>query len=549
MIIVTMLRHFVTPVLVSLIVAVLTVITWQSLELNGERQVAQIAEAESYAARSRLIRDIETFLRAVRDVHKYWSTYAHLSQDQWVSDAGIELGHFAGLDVLLWSDSGRSVRFARTSKNPVLNYRPTDEEWKSYESLLERVKSVRGEAVLGPFPRGDDSDMHEFYVVFAPPDESGTIIAVVNAHRTLENLLADSSPGYALSVSWNDTILYQRGEAGRDVPESWRREGLIRNSMDVLWKVTHVPTASLAETMTTPAIKAVLVSGLLIAALLGLLLFENGRARRRAAAAEFAEKQVSDLNRGLEQQVTDRTKELAGRTTDLLTITESVGHDLRNPLNSISTNTQLLELKYGSMLGEDGATILNQTTINVRRMTEILDRLLGFSMISNASFGRHPLDMKRFAAEIVEELQSSEQDRSVIVDIEDLPEADADPTMVRILLMNLLSNALKYSRQQEVRNITVGSVSANGACAYFVRDNGSGFDEAVADRLFQAFARMSHDGEADGLGLGLHIASRVVKRHGGRIWAESNPGDGATFYFTLEPAADAETAYAAGITN
>jgi hypothetical protein len=345
-------------------------------------------------------------------------------------------------------------------------------------------------------------------------------------------------------------MLYARGEPGagepgngvpdESVPAVWQREGLIRNSLDVIWEVTHAPEPGLVQSMRTPAVQAVRTAGLIIAALMGLLILENGRAQSRAATAERTKRQLAELNEDLEGQIAVRTKELEDRSADLLTIADSVGHDLRNPLNIISINTQLLELKFASALGDDGLKTLKQTGANVHRMTEILDRLLGLSVLSNATFSREPLDMRQIVADLFEELQSTEPGGSVELVLDDLPPAEADRTLVRTLVTNLLSNALKYSRGCNARRIDIGCIVQNGVPAYFVKDNGVGFDDASAHRLFHAFERLSHDDSTDGLGLGLHIAARVVKRHDGRIWAEGSPGGGATFYFTLQPMAPNE---------
>src|SRR5690606_9354986 len=167
-------------------------------------------------------------------------------------------------------------------------------------------------------------------------------------------------------------------------------------------------------------------SGLAIAALVGLLLFENGRARSRARAAEVAEERLAELNRNLEGQIAERTKELADRSADLGTITDSVAHDLRNPLNAISVNTQLIEQQYGSALGEEGLTALARTSVGVKRMAEILDRLLGLSIISHATFQRERVDLREMVTDIFEELAASEPPPAVQCDVADLPEADAD---------------------------------------------------------------------------------------------------------------------------
>jgi signal transduction histidine kinase len=530
-----LLNRFTTSLLLAGIIALLTVVTWKALRDQQHIQVAQIAEAESYAARSQLIRNIDTMLRALADVKEYWLIYGHLPRDQWASDAGIELAHFTGIELILWNDPARGVRYARTTENPVFDYRPTDEEWKALEKIDARAGQVKEDAILGPYI--DDAGVTTFEIYMTTSDGAGDsahLVAVVDSAKSFGHWLADESPGYAISVFWNDVSLHKQGEPATGLPESWTRDGMIRTSLGTLWRVVHEPTEELARTHDGPAITAVLWTGLAIAVLIGLLVFENGRARSRALAAEAAEQKLADLNRDLEQQIADRVRELADRTADLETITDSVAHDLRNPLNSISVNTQLMQQQFGAELGEEGGAALQRTSSSVKRMTEILDRLLGLSVVSQSIFRRQQIDLREIVVDVFTELSSTEQPPAIELVVDDLPWVNADPVLVRTLIMNLLSNAIKYTREKSDRRIEVRSDTRDGISCYCVRDNGIGFDPESAERMFHAFERLDGNGETDGVGLGLDIAARVVKRHDGRIWAEGRRGEGAAIYFTLE---------------
>ena len=531
-----MTRRVILSVLASAAVVVLTLLAWQALQGYQTRQIARIAEVESYAARSQLIRNVDTMLRALRDIRDYWDQYGHLPRDQWESDAAIEQAHFEGLEVLVWSDEARGTRYVRDAEHPVFDYRPSDEEWVTYDSLITRASNAPGEAILGPFI--DDTGRKvtvEIYVVSSQPGSSGSLVAVVDTQQAFEHLLKDESPGYAISVLWDDVVLYRRGEPAADIPVSWMRDGMIQTTMGTLWRVVHTPDEGLVKSLRTPAVSGVLVAGLAIALLMGLLVFENSRAGSRAAAAEVAERKLAELNRDLEAQISQRTAELADRSTDLETITDSVAHDLRNPLNTISVNTQLLEQQYADVLNGEGMAALHRTSSGVRRTTEILNRLLGLSVVSHATFDPQDLDIADVVREVFDELVASEQPPPVELVIEkDLPPARADLTLVRTLITNLVSNAIKYTRDKTERRIEVRSETRDGVVVYCMRDNGIGFDPKLRDQLFRAFKRLDGN-KTDGLGLGLDIAARVVRRHGGVIWADAAEGDGAIFFFTLEP--------------
>ncbi|MEX2123626.1 MAG: ATP-binding protein [Woeseia sp.] len=529
-----MVKRFITSLLLALIVALITIATWKVLRDHQYAQVARIAETESYAARSQLIRNVDTMLRALRDVREYWSLYGHLPRNQWATDAGVELAEFKGIEKILWSDPARGIRYARSSEHPVLDYRPSDQEWRAVENLYSRAPPAAGESIVGPFVDDSGKVTYEIHISSPQREQSGVLIAVIDTQKSFDRLLLDESPGYAISVLWKDVLLYKRGSTSPGFPQSWSREGMIRTSPGTLWRVVHQPTMELAESLETPALTAVLWTGLAIAVLVGLLLFENGRAQSRALAAEAAEQKLADLNRDLEKQIAERVQELADRTMDLETITDSVAHDLRNPLNSISVNTQLLQQQFHDTLGQEGLDALDRTSSGVRRMTEILDRLLGLSVVSHTIFNPQEMDIGEIVSDVFEELNATEQTPPVQIVVDDLPKADADPTLVRTLIMNLLSNAIKYTRDKPERRIDVSSELRDGVAVYCVRDNGIGFDPDSAERMFQAFERLDGSG-ADGVGLGLDIAARVVRRHGGRIWAEGKRGSGAAFYFTLEP--------------
>lgn len=496
-----------------------------------QSKVALIAETESYTTRSKLVRSVNSMLESIRDLHAYWEEFGALPSEEWPQLRGLEWRVIPGISTILWFDEARDTRYLHTSQHAVLNYRPGDDEWRELEPLRRQAVSITDEAILGPFPSGDG---HRFHVVVNAAPYGGTLVAVVDARAALQEFLRDESPGYAIDVTWEDAVIYRRGSRATGIPSEWVREGQIRNSMGVVWKVVHAPTAGLAGSLVTPALAAVLPMSLLVSALLGLLVVENGRVNVRAAAASRAERRVARLNRELEQQVAERTEELAKRTADLETITESVAHDLRNPLNAISVNVQVLEQQLGESLGQDGREALERTTSGVSRMAEILDRLVGLSVASRATFEPETLNMTELVAGEFERLQSVEPPPAVDFRLEPLPDVKGDSTLVQILVLNLLSNALQSTRVKSDRRISVSCSTQGGVQTFCIRDNGRGLDSEHAKRIFHPFEQLSAGATANGLGLGLTIASRVVKRHGGRIWAEGVAGKEAAIYFTLE---------------
>lgn len=525
-----------TATIIALIVGGASTYAWQELARRASEQFAQQAEAVSYAARSELARDLQVQAHALHDVARYWNTYGHLGADQWNDDAQVEINHFEGIEVLLWHDQDRGIRYATTPADFSLRRRPSDQQWMRYSRLLEGLDPERGDSVVGPLADGDGEYSFREQIMVDGPVINGRLVALVDADNLLRELLRDSSPGYSIAVYWGEALLYQRDEPASEIPEAWRREGLIRLPSGPLWRVVHRPTARLVAAQTEPALPGLLASGWAIAILLGLLVYQNGRVRQRAQAAEAAERRVAAMNAELEALVEQRTRELAERTGDLETISESVVHDLRNPLNVVAVNTQLLrhQLDAGPDPGSsDHASLLERIEQAKEQMAAILDRMHAFSQVSFAPFSREAIDMGALAAEVFAEVAAGEPPPPIELRLGELPTCNADATMVRILLLNLLGNACKYSRDRDQRYVEIDASPSAEGTVYSVRDNGSGFDIDDAEKLFDPFVRSAPCEQIEGRGVGLAVVARIVRRHGGRIWAEGRPGVGAEFRFHL----------------
>jgi light-regulated signal transduction histidine kinase (bacteriophytochrome) len=230
--------------------------------------------------------------------------------------------------------------------------------------------------------------------------------------------------------------------------------------------------------------------------------------------------------------VEERTAALQVANRELEAFSYSVSHDLRSPLRSLDGFSQALIEDYGDQLEGDGLDYLNRIRTASQRMARLIDDLLLLSRLSRGEMSRDRIDLSRLATEVADDLREADPDRVVEIEIEPGLVASADQRLVRVLLQNLVGNAWKFTAKQETATIQVAH--ANGAAqAFMVRDDGVGFDMAYADKLFGAFQRLHSAGEFEGTGIGLATVQRIVHRHGGRVWAESELGSGATFYFTL----------------
>jgi signal transduction histidine kinase len=247
---------------------------------------------------------------------------------------------------------------------------------------------------------------------------------------------------------------------------------------------------------------------------------------------KLAERQVVLLNLDLERRVVERTQELAELNKELEAFTDSVSHDLRAPLRGIRGYAEILR-SGGELPGEAGA-LVERIIAQGGHMEQLIEALLELSQLSRYALTRISVDMTDIASATLQELQARDPARSVRWTVQPGLRAHADPRLVRVLFENLLGNAWKFTRDRADATIEVGStVPRSGRSVYFVRDNGAGFDPQYAERLFRPFQRLHPASRFEGTGIGLATVQRIIHRHAGRIWAESRPGEGATFYFEL----------------
>jgi PAS domain S-box-containing protein len=250
-------------------------------------------------------------------------------------------------------------------------------------------------------------------------------------------------------------------------------------------------------------------------------------------ARKRAEEQVRKLNAELEQRVRERTAELETTARELDAFAYSVSHDLRAPLRSLHGFSRFLEEDYSDRLDEDGLQYVARIKSSVAKMGQLIDDLLRLSRATRTELNREPVDISALAGEVIEELRAAEPDRQVEAEVTPGLATTGDSHLLRLALDNLLSNAWKFTSRCEHAVITVGTLPQPGDQVFFVRDNGAGFDMRYEAKLFDPLQRLHTADEFEGNGIGLAIVHRILGRHGGRIWAESEIGAGATFFFTV----------------
>jgi signal transduction histidine kinase len=239
------------------------------------------------------------------------------------------------------------------------------------------------------------------------------------------------------------------------------------------------------------------------------------------------------LARRIARQLQKASAALEASNKELEAFSYSVSHDLRGPVRAIDGYSSMLLLDHADALPAEGKRYLETVRSNAKQMGQLIDDLLAFAHLARQELGRQRFYPRRLVDECFEKLRAQTGDTAVECVAGALPVCEADPALVRQVFMNLIGNAFKYSSKAEHPRVEVGCERHGAENAYFVRDNGVGFDMKYAGKLFGVFQRLHRQEEFEGTGVGLAIVQRIVQRHGGRVWAQAAPGEGATFYFTL----------------
>ncbi len=246
-----------------------------------------------------------------------------------------------------------------------------------------------------------------------------------------------------------------------------------------------------------------------------------------------AQETIQALNDDLERRVAERTIQLEEAVKELETFSYTVSHDLQAPLRTMNGLSQAVLEDFGPLLPEEGKHYLRTIRKNAQKMSTLVGDLLSFAASKHHDIAKQQLDTEQMVREILVDLEAQYTDRHIEVQVASLPPCLGDPNLLKQVWTNLLSNAFKYTRKCEHARVEIGWGAGTNGDAYFIRDNGVGFDMQYAERLFSVFQRFHSQQEYEGSGVGLATVRRIIQRHGGTIWAEAGEAGGATFYFTL----------------
>jgi two-component system sensor kinase len=393
-------------------------------------------------------------------------------------------------------------------------------------------------------PETDSTGALAYRVLLPAPsgeDHPGLLVAHVRLNDLLTPLLQARGAEYAVTIDWRGVRIFDRGEPLQPARDWWNAEEALTLPYDMLWRFRHEPTAELAAARLTPAPHYLLATGVALSLLLGVLAHQWRLVSRQARVLEATNQALEERGRGLEhlnleleRRVADRTERLEEVVSELEAFNYSVSHDLRSPLGAVLNLAAILAEDYAERpLGDEGLALLSRIERAALRANTLLEDLLKLSRARQAPLELDTIDMNALAREMFAQVRSAQEDDGVTLVLDELPEARGDRTLIGAVLTNLFANAFKYSRGAPKRQVSVTAQVDDDHCVYEVADTGHGFDMRFASKLFGLFERLHGDREVEGTGIGLALVARIVKRHGGRVEAEGEPGVGARFRFSL----------------
>ena len=520
--------------------ASLGLLLWTSVtrrwDLETERATQGYASALAHVIESEFSR-LDTVLRRRAQL---WTTDAS-STDRvaWRDDVEIVLAENPALLAVLRADPSWEIAGSAEGKQLLREVLP--------EARREEV-DADGEFLFGPLVATDGREVIGIQVRTSNDGmDKRTVFALFDAQRVVKDLLGERALGFALAVSADGHEVYRRDPANGHVRSSLRKTEpiVLPNGKPWLLEVAPASDATWVSPEQGPALAlavGLLVSGLIAAAVhFGTLSWRRERMLRRANSA--LERQIIDTRHGqgelrqlsetLEARVAERTADLNETIVELETFNYSVSHDLRGPLGAVINFAAILQEDYGERLDATGKDYLARIIGSASSAVSMMDALLAYSRSGRTELQKVHLDMQRVVREVCGDLEARFPQLRSAVKVGDLPSVFADENMMRFIFTNLIGNACKFARSDESPQIEVGGYPGSNETVFFVRDQGIGFDMRFAEKLFKVFERLHASDDYEGHGVGLAIVARMVRRHGGRVWAQGAVDKGATFYFTV----------------
>jgi signal transduction histidine kinase len=518
----------------------LSVYVWRDMDRQWEAQIDATTAGFASRLRGTVSDHVDALYAELRRRGRFWnSSTLRTDRELWGQDAEAFLADNPAVLAVVRSAGDWQLAGSPESKRALFDALP---------ELRRRQPDPEDDFVSAPLRLPDGRTVMGMQVAVATEGDDAThsVFALVDPARLVDEAIGNRAPLYGVSVTAGTDPVFARTPPGPELSK-WRKAETVGLPLGRTWTLETWPTADAIASPSEQGPLLALVGGLFASALIAVSLHFGTLAWRRERAlrginASLAE-QVGETLRGqdelrklsaeLEARVAERTSELAETIIELETFNYSASHDLRGPLGAIINFAAILKEDYGDGLGR-GVEHLDRIINSATAAVSMMDALLAYSRSGRTELRRQPLAMHLLVREVIAEVSASTPGLDSSVSIGDLPDAFADENLTRLVLTNLIGNAFKFVRAGDKPQVEISGSVDEHQIVYVVRDEGVGFDMRFADKLFRVFERLhtSADGY-QGHGVGLAIVARVVRRHGGRVWAQSAEGRGATFYFTL----------------
>lgn len=524
----------------------ITLLLWQTLLVQEHRTIeATIANTIAHVE-SEVTARMEARVLALNRLAARLARMKAQSQEEWTADAETIVRDFPGFQAISWIDSSRRVRWlAPLAGNEALLEEGVMSE-PARRILFERVHETRTIAISRTL---DLVQGGRGFVVYVPVSHGRDFFGVIgggcHAETLFATILRGIAPGYSLTIMAADEELYRRSPSAPALEAEWGQHGTIE-FFGTRWDMRVWPQAETLADHSSVLPSMALGSGLLATSLFSMIVALAQESRRRARAGEItnrelarentkrkeAETEVRVLNTALEQRVRERTTALERANADLQQLAYVSAHDLQEPVRMISTYTQLLASRYQGKFDAEADRFINFTIEGTSRMHALLTDLLAYLQIDQSEADRRETNCEEILETVLRGLQDTITAAAALVTHDPLPKVGANAKQLTIVFRNLLENALLF-RLAKPPWVHVWAERRDDAWLFAVRDNGIGIEPQYAKQIFLMFERLHTQAEYPGTGMGLTLCQKIVERHGGKIWVESQVGQGATFYFTI----------------
>lgn len=514
-----------------------TLVIWWSAMRDSNRMAAASLSQVAREIHGVLNVRVDRHVEGLRNLAQFWQLHGLLPQEAWDFNCEMMIRNFRGIEWIAWVNARTgSTRFAARDTTQRLDP-------QIVHMARDRARMPGSEALVR-----SAGDVLVFTPVRTPEDSVGMLVASVSPAKLVghEYLTAGDIIAYTVRTASGKEI-YRWGEPARDAPADMKVELNLPQAFGEAWTVDYSPTPRYLLGVVSRWHNYFLLTGVLLSLALGAIAFQFvtlreysvalGETNRKldAQVRELSERDrmMSRMNDELEQRVEARTAQLAEAMKELEAFSHSMSHDLRSPIGAILNYTSILEEDFGQKLDNEGLRVLHRIRESGQSATRLLDQLVQFVWLGRETAEKSDVDMTALAREAYLEVAAGRMAENVKFDLVNLPSARGNAPLLGRVFRNLLSNAVKYTRRSQAPRISVGGEERPSETAFWVDDNGIGFDPTQADSLFEPFRRLHSSNDYEGAGLGLAIVAKIVRRHGGRVWAESSGPGGARFGFAL----------------